>query len=175
VFIGGPSGSGKSLLLRAIADLDPHQGEVYLDDLACSQIGAPEWRRKVGLLPAESQWWYDRVGEHFASTPDSESLAAMGFTTTFLDYQVSRLSTGERQRLALLRLLVQQPAVLLLDEPTSSLDSTNTRKIEGMIESYRTQHNAAVIWVSHDDDQVARVTGRRYVINEGQLQRMDPQ
>ena len=65
VALRGPSGSGKSLLLRAIADLDPHEGEVTLDGVACEMIPAPEWRRQVALLPVESQWWLDEVGEHF--------------------------------------------------------------------------------------------------------------
>ncbi|MFP4061356.1 MAG: ATP-binding cassette domain-containing protein, partial [Halochromatium sp.] len=67
VFISGPSGAGKSLLLRAIADLDPSQGEALLDARPRAAIPAPEWRRRVGLLPAESGWWADRVGAHFAA------------------------------------------------------------------------------------------------------------
>lgn len=55
VFLSGPSGSGKSLLLRAIADLDPHVGEVLIDGVPRSALSAPEWRLRVGLLPAESQ------------------------------------------------------------------------------------------------------------------------
>ena len=65
VFLSGPSGAGKSLLLRAIADLDPNEGEVWLDDQARSTLCAPDWRRQVGLLPAESGWWSTQVGEHF--------------------------------------------------------------------------------------------------------------
>ncbi|HRY16157.1 MAG TPA: ABC transporter ATP-binding protein, partial [Candidatus Competibacteraceae bacterium] len=57
VFLSGVSGSGKSLLLRAIADLDPHSGEVWLDDQPRSRLSPPEWRRRVGLLPTESHWW----------------------------------------------------------------------------------------------------------------------
>jgi putative ABC transport system ATP-binding protein len=60
------SGAGKTRLLRAIADLDPHAGDACLDGCACSSMPAPEWRRRVGFLPAEPRWWCATVGEHFA-------------------------------------------------------------------------------------------------------------
>ena len=82
IFISGPSGSGKSLLLRAIADLDPNRGEVLIDDHPRSLIPAPEWRRRVGLLPAETGWWADRVGMHFA-TPATTPAAGPGQTLAF--------------------------------------------------------------------------------------------
>ena len=114
VCLSGPSGAGKTLLLRSIADLDPHEGRVFLDDVDSLTVDAPSWRQAVGLLPAESQWWWDTVGPHFPVV-DGERLEALGFGEEVLAWEVSRLSTGERQRLALLRLLVNRPRVLLLD------------------------------------------------------------
>ena len=61
----GPSGAGKTLLLRAIADLDPNQGLVSLEGRDRSTIPGPEWRRLVGYVPAEPGWWAETVGEHF--------------------------------------------------------------------------------------------------------------
>ena len=69
VGVMGGSGSGKTLLLRAIADLDQHVGDVELNGEKCSEMPAPDWRRRVGMLPAESLWWFDTVRPHFA--PDS--------------------------------------------------------------------------------------------------------
>ena len=69
VAVMGPSGAGKSIFLRAIADLDPSNGEVTLDGAARSAMAAPDWRRKVALVPAESGWWADIVGEHFIAAP----------------------------------------------------------------------------------------------------------
>src|SRR4051812_4024297 len=66
VAIRGPSGAGKTLLLRAIADLDPNAGTVILEDRDRSTIPGPEWRRLVGYVPAEPGWWAETVGEHFA-------------------------------------------------------------------------------------------------------------
>ena len=78
ISVSGASGSGKSLLLRAVADLDEHQGEIFLDDMAVGDVPAPEWRKKVALLPAESQWWFDTLGEHFSEI-DHELLGCFGF------------------------------------------------------------------------------------------------
>jgi len=65
IAIQGPSGGGKTLLLRAIADLDPNEGIVCLDGRDRTAMSGPEWRRLVGYLPAEPGWWADTVGEHF--------------------------------------------------------------------------------------------------------------
>lgn len=169
VCLSGPSGAGKSLLLRAIADLDPHAGEVWLDGREVRDFLPCDWRRQVGLLPAESQWWHERVGEHFPSVDEAE-WQALGFAPETRDWQVARCSTGERQRLALLRLLANQPRVLLLDEPTASLDPVSVQRVEALVAAYRTRHQAAVLWVSHDPAQIERVATRQLRIVAGQLE-----
>jgi len=179
VSLSGPSGSGKSLLLRAIADLDPHDGHVSLDDTQSEIIPAPQWRQKVCLLPADSQWWHDDVGSHFTVnstntvTSTNEScpyLKPLGFEETVYSWQVSRLSSGEKQRLALARALMNQPEVLLLDEPTASLDPQSTRAVEELVASYQQQTGASVLWISHDADQRTRVSKRHYFLNPDGLQ-----
>jgi ABC-type iron transport system FetAB ATPase subunit len=168
ISLAGPSGAGKTLLLRSVADLDPHEGQVLLDGVDSLAIDAPTWRRKVALLPAESQWWQDTVGAHFP-TVDPEGLRALGLAEGVLGWEVSRLSTGERQRLALLRLLVNRPRVLLLDEPTAALDPSNVERVEALVEGYRRETEAAVLWVAHDPAQAERLADRRYEIREGRL------
>jgi ABC-type iron transport system FetAB ATPase subunit len=176
VFVSGPSGSGKSLLLRAIADLDPHEGEVWLGSERRSAMPAPRWRRRVGLLAAESFWWADSVGAHF---PDSGAgsaadldrlLADLGFEPQVRAWSVSRLSTGERQRLALARLLAQGPEALLLDEATANLDPSNRDRVELAVQTFRTVRDAAVLWVSHDPEQRERLGGRQLAIRGGRLE-----
>ncbi|ADC63639.1 ABC transporter ATP-binding protein [Allochromatium vinosum] len=178
VFVSGPSGSGKSLLLRAIADLDPHRGEVWLGAEPRSRMTPPVWRRRVGLLSAESFWWAETVGAHLpasqTSGPDSgyvnDWLAKLGFAPDVLDWSVTRLSTGERQRLALVRRLAQRPEALLLDEATANLDPVNRDRVETLVETYRHEQEAAVLWVSHDPEQRRRLGGRAFVIGDGRLE-----
>ena len=134
----GPSGAGKTLLLRALADLDLNEGEVVMGGRLRSNLPAPEWRRRVGYVPAETGWWADLVGDHF-STPlqAAELLAQLGFTKPgqVFDWPVARLSSGERQRLALARGLCCNTEVLLLDEPTSALDRDNAGLVEQLLQN----------------------------------------
>jgi ABC-type iron transport system FetAB ATPase subunit len=181
VSLSGPSGSGKSLLLRAIADLDTHTGHVLLDGNQCKNFPAPLWRKKVCLLPADSQWWHDDVGPHFTAQDTTASLSdtcpyiePLGFDQKVLGWQISRLSSGERQRLALARVLMNQPEVLLLDEPTASLDPNSIRTVEQLVDKYQRDTGAAVLWVSHDAEQRARVCSRHYFLTSGGLTAADP-
>lgn len=165
----GASGSGKTLLLRAVADLDPHGGQVLLDGVACSRFTPPEWRRRVAFLPAESPWWHATVGEHFQN-PSPEGLQQLGFEADVLQWQVERLSSGERQRLALLRMLGNEPDALLLDEPSANLDPASVGLVEQLVQAYRTRRHAAVLWVSHDASQLERVTARALRMRGGALE-----
>ncbi|MBD3161268.1 MAG: ATP-binding cassette domain-containing protein [Candidatus Eisenbacteria bacterium] len=164
----GPSGAGKSLMLRAIADLDPHEGEVFLDDTPASTLEGPAWRRRVGLLPAESRWWTDRVGAQFPAG-GRDWLDPLGLPADALDWEIRRLSTGERQRFALARLLGNRPEALLLDEPTSSLDPENVERMERVLHGYREETGAALVWVSHDRGQLERVADTRRLVRDGRL------
>ncbi len=168
VVLSGPSGAGKTLLLRGIADLDVYEGELLLDGIACADMRAHEWRCRVGLLPAESQWWGESIGEHFKEV-DEALLVELGFGREVMGWEVARCSTGERQRLALLRLLQNRPQVLLLDEPTASLDAINVARVEAVIERLRREMGVAVLWVSHDTAQAERVATRRIRIADGRL------
>ncbi len=170
--ISGASGSGKTRLLRALCDLDPWQGSLSLNGTAAHAVPAPDWRRRIGYLPAESQWWFDSVGEHFpAAFPFEPDFCwqAAGFEPDTAGWEISRLSSGEKQRLAILRLLVRRPQALLLDEPTAHLDEKNARQIEALLLQYRSQKNIPVIWVGHDKAQLERVADCRYLMHDGEL------
>lgn len=99
----------------------------------------------------------------------SALLAGLGFEPDVVAWSVSRLSTGERQRLALARLLAQDPEALLLDEATANLDPANRERVELVLANYRTSRAAAVLWVSHDPEQRERLGGRQFGIRDGRL------
>lgn len=174
VSFSGPSGAGKSILLRAIIDLIPNQAEVSFNNQKRDDMRASQWRRLVGLLPAESFWWCERVGQHFPKLSEEHLkwFEELGFRPEVLNWEISRCSTGERQRLALLRLLCHEPEALLLDEPTANLDSVNMEKVEMIIRRYQKTRQCPVIWVSHDQQQIKRVAEIHYILEkDGQLQK----
>ena len=165
--VSGPSGAGKSLLLRAIADLDPNHGTVSLDGENRDAMPAPQWRQRVIYVQTEPGWWAETVADHFDDWSDAHPLAtALGLPPECGDWPVLRLSTGERQRLGLVRALVTSPAVLLLDEPTSGLDPDATAAVENAIAEFLGDHGT-VVWVTHDQDQAERVADRHLSIENG--------
>ena len=169
--VRGKSGSGKTLLLRAIADLDPNEGAVTLDEHSREAMPAPLWRRRVTYLATEPGWWADRLGDHFAdwgSVPDY--LAALGLPADCRGARISTLSTGERQRLALIRALLVEPRVLLLDEPTSGLDAATTAAVERLLLA-RLGSGTGIIWVTHDDAQARRVAHADLLVEDGAVER----
>jgi len=169
VAIRGPSGAGKTLLLRALADLDPNEGEVFLDDRARDAMPAPSWRRLVTYVASEPGWWADTVGAHFADWRTAAPLlAALGLPKQCDAWPIARLSSGERQRLGLIRALIQEPRVLLLDEPTSSLDEDRTAAVEGLIGQFQGR-GGGVLWVTHDPGQARRVARRCLMVEAGHV------
>ena len=170
VAVRGSSGSGKTLLLRAIADLDESEGLVRLDGQDRTEITAPIWRRQVCYVPAESGWWRDRAGDHFEDEDAlAELLRRLQMPAGCMNWQIGRLSTGERQRLALARALEQSPRVLLLDEPTSGLDEKTTLSVEAILHD-KMALGAALILVSHNKAQVERMAVTRYMMTSGRLE-----
>ena len=171
VCLSGSSGSGKSRLLRAIADLDRHTGEVHLGEYPQMITPAHCWRQWVMLVPAESQWWADTVCEHFQH-PSVADVQALGFTSDVLDWQVSRLSSGEKQRLALLRALSYQPRALLLDEPTANLDGEICLQVEAWLIEHIQKASMPVLWIAHNPAQIERVADQHWQIVDQQLKRV---
>jgi ABC-type multidrug transport system ATPase subunit len=162
--VEGPSGSGKTRLLRAIADLDAAAGYVYLEGVERRELSAPEWRRRVRYASAEPAWWGANAREHFPVTVKLDRLlSAVGLESAVLDRPLSQLSTGERQRLGLVRAIADDPRVLMLDEPTSALDAQAAALAEELIK-FQVLVGRIVILVSHDAQQVKRLAHARLVL-----------
>jgi ABC-type multidrug transport system ATPase subunit len=170
VALMGASGAGKSLLLRAIVDLDPSIGDVRVGERVRSEMPASEWRKLVALVPAESGWWADRVGDHFPTKSDAIALIeALGLADS-LEWEVDRLSTGERQRLTIARALCRKPEALLLDEPTASLDEQATRRVEVLMRDC-CKTGMALLLVTHDRQQAELMAKRVLRMSDGRIEK----
>lgn len=171
-----PSGAGKTLLLRTLALLDPPQaGTFNLLGRPPAAWGLPRWRAMVLYLAQRpvtaggtvetnlrapwrfrerrggGGWCYERI---------TGWLAALGRDPTFLSYDAERLSGGELQLLALLRGLQFDPTVLLLDEPTASLDGATTAAVEALLIAWLAAGPRAAVLISHDSEQIRRFANR---------------
>ena len=183
--VTGPSGAGKSLLLRAIADLDPNDGAVFANAGARAEMPAPAWRRAVAYVPAEPGWWGDVAGDHFDPVALVQSIGlgrserrvalvqSIGLGREVFDAPVARLSTGERQRLALARCIARSPLVLMLDEPTAALDEGSKLEVEAVLRSCLEQ-GASLLLVTHDPAQAARLAARSIRLRAGRLDTASP-
>jgi len=132
-------------------------------------MAAPLWRRQVCYLAAEPGWWADIAATHF---PDREAtltlMAELDLAPALLDAEIARLSTGERQRLSLIRGLLLRPKVYLLDEPTAGLDATAVARVEKVLRD-RLAGGAGILLVTHDQEQARRLSTRRLVIENGRI------
>jgi ABC-type multidrug transport system ATPase subunit len=166
--IEGPSGSGKTRLLRAIADLDSAPGHVFLDGSERAELAAPLWRTSVRYVAAEPAWWTDTprgafpAGERAMIRAD-HLLSALALEPEVLDRPISMLSTGERQRLALARALIDEPRVLLLDEPTTGLDVRSAALVEELIK-FQLLAGRVVLLSSHDRGLLQRISHERLIL-----------
>ena len=159
------------MLLRALADLNISSGSVKLNSIARENMSGPKWRQMVRYLSAEPGWWAETPVEHFKH-PDRliANFAALDLAPELAQRPVSELSTGERQRVALLRALEDDPAVLLADEPTAALDEISIEKTEKLLRQYLNTGGILVL-VTHSSKQakafgmsqleLARKPGRR--------------
>ena len=171
VAVLGASGSGKSIMLRAITDLDPNDVIVALGTRTRTRNGmaAPEWRRLVTYLAAESGWWGEKVSSHFDDPAAGQSLfPALKLANDAMNWDVPRLSTGERQRLTLARVLTLTPQIMLLDEPTSGLDAETVRAVEAVLQE-RLEAGAGMLFVTHDEDQARRLARRCLRLSAGRV------
>ncbi|TAL71591.1 MAG: ATP-binding cassette domain-containing protein [Rhodanobacter sp.] len=178
--IVGPSGSGKTVLLRTLAGLAPRQaGTLQLDGQDFDTARPPAWRARAmylaqrpalpegtvaAALAAPFRWRIHR-GKTFRREDAERALADIGIGADFLAQDTDRLSGGEAQLVAVLRALLLGPTLLLLDEPTASLDPARTAHVETLIAHWLAQQPArACLWTSHDAAQLARVSDHRLTL-----------
>ncbi|CAN5619914.1 phosphate ABC transporter ATP-binding protein [soil metagenome] len=182
--LAGPSGSGKSTLLRLCNRLDvPTGGQVRFRGDDVTSLDPLALRRRVGMVFQRPTLFAGTVRDNFsvaraAGYPVLDEgaayagygayLARVGLATSFLDRDGDSLSGGEAQRACLARTLLTGPEVLLMDEPTSSLDPASTRTLERLVRSLA-DDGIPFVWVTHDLAQADRIADARLVLAEGRV------
>lgn len=190
VVLTGPSGSGKSTLLRCMVLLEPHTGRVLLDGEPVGPERVRELRRRMGYLPQRPVAIDDSIaanlsfprltagagsgtdagpdtGEPLDADAQRALLDRLGLGGLDPDRRFDALSGGEQQRVALVRTLTVRPQVLLLDEPTASLDPENVGAVVDLLADWVTEHHdRAILWVSHHADEADTLATRSVTLKE---------
>ena len=158
--IAGPSGRGKSMLLRVLAGLEPHEGRVELEGRVLGEVGPARWRSRV-LYVAQDPPAFELSGEALWTRLSSlraregvDERPELGLAAEVWSRPMVELSGGERQRVVLAMALACRPLVLLLDEPTSALDEDSEALVEAAL------RGRTCVWVSHGKAQLSRVADR---------------
>jgi ABC-type iron transport system FetAB ATPase subunit len=122
----------------------------------------------------EPGWWADRIGVHFDDWTNAVAVVLrLGLSADAREWLVSRASTGERARLALIRALIAAPQVLLTDEPAAALDAVAATAVEALI-AERIAGGLSVIWATHDAAQGARLAEKGLAIEAGEVREVMP-
>jgi len=188
IALSGPSGSGKTLLLRALALLDPlSAGNVFWNGSPVQGGCVPAYRAQVAYLQQQPVLqdesvesllrqpfaWKTHAGKHFSKERLEKWLALLGRRSSFLEKRSADLSGGEKQIVALLRIIQLDPHILLLDEPTAALDADSATAVETLVADWlaESQPQRATLWVSHNAQQAQRVADRQLRIQGGRLLR----
>jgi len=181
----GPSGSGKSSLLRLLNRLDePTGGTVYLGGTDYHTIDPRTLRRRVGWVPQRPTLIEGTVAENVAWGPTlrdepvdeerlHELLDRLGLSG-FADRKADRLSGGEAQRVAIARTLFNDPDIVLLDEPASSLDAAAARRVEDLLRDVMADLSLTAVLVTHDADRARRLGTRGVRLREGRVMATGP-
>jgi putative ABC transport system ATP-binding protein len=181
----GPSGAGKSSFLRLLNRLDePTSGTVFLNAIDYRTLAPQELRRRVGMVMQTAYLFPGSVAANIAFGPQQrgETLDGVRIASLldrvglggFAERDVSHLSGGEAQRVALARTLANAPEVLLADEPTSALDEASIRGIEELILDIVRERQMTCVIVTHNRAQAARLAARTMVMEAGRLVAIGP-
>ncbi len=182
----GPSGSGKSTLLRCLNRLvEPTEGSVLVGGTAAAELPVQELRRRVGMVFQQPALFDGTVRENVLygprlrakGEPTGERAAArarallrrVGLPGSLCERPANSLSGGEAQRVSLARTLANEPSVLLLDEPTASLDPTAERLIEELLLGLMAETGITLIFVTHNLAQARRLGGSGLLLVSGSV------
>jgi putative ABC transport system ATP-binding protein len=176
----GPSGAGKSSFLRLLNRLDePTEGTVLIDGTDYRELPPTELRCRIGFVPqepglrngtvAENVTIGPRLRDRTVSDEAVDRLLSRVDLDGYASRDVSTLSGGEAQRVAIARTIITEPEVVLLDEPTASLDADAEARVEELFTDLITESYLTCVLVTHDRDQARRLADRVAVFEDGRV------
>jgi putative ABC transport system ATP-binding protein len=185
VAVMGPSGCGKSTLLHLLGGLmQPTSGKILIEGIDIAQLSDAERtevrRRKVGyifqrfnLLPTLSVKGNIEIamkihGNGHVGSYKSEEIIEMLRLNDKINFRPAELSGGEQQRVAIARALINRPAIILADEPTGSLDSSNSQQVLRILQNLNEKLKQTIVMITHDSE-AASVAGRIVEMRDGQI------
>ncbi|MGQ0811056.1 MAG: ABC transporter ATP-binding protein [Nitrospiraceae bacterium] len=184
----GPNGAGKTTLLSIMGGLlEPSAGRVLLNQVPLTSLGRRQIAQHIAFVPQSAPAGDFRFSardmvlmgryshrERFAGeTADDRAIATVAMrhakVTSFADRSVTDLSGGERQRVAIARALAQQPRLLLLDEPTTSLDLSHQLHVLQLVRQLVTKHHLTAVTAIHDLALASRFCDRIILLDQGRV------
>ena len=180
ITIVGPSGSGKSTLLKLCSDLiSPTSGIITYKGRDLATIDPENYRKEVSYCFQRPYLFAKTVRHNILFPYDIRGLEPdmnrieylfdlLHMPLNYMERRNDELSGGEMQRICLIRSLIFEPKVLLLDEVTSALDTTNTSIVENVIDELH-KKGITIISITHNEEQSLRAANRRITIVDGQL------
>jgi putative ABC transport system ATP-binding protein len=180
VAVVGPSGAGKSSFLRLLNRLDePTEGTVFLQGVDYREIPPQDLRRQVGMVMQSPYLFSGTVADNLRFGPQQrgenlspeaiEQLLGRVNLSGYAERDVGKLSGGEAQRISLARTLANEPGILLLDEPTSSLDENTQQDVEKLVCDIIRDGALTALIVTHDKDQARRMARQAMVMESGRM------
>ncbi len=181
----GPSGSGKTTMLKMINRLlEPTGGDIYMDGKRIKDYDERELRLSTGyvlqaialfpnltvaeniaLIPEMKDWSKEQIASKTEELLDKVGLPAVDYA-----YRLpSELSGGEQQRIGIVRAIIAEPRILLMDEPFSALDAISRKQLQELTKALHKEFGMTTIFVTHDTDEALKLGDRIAVLQEGEI------
>ena len=181
----GPSGSGKTTMLKMINRLlEPTNGDIYMDGKRIKDYDERELRLSTGyvlqaialfpnltvaeniaLIPEMKGWSKEQIASKTEELLDKVGLPAAEYTKRI----PSELSGGEQQRIGIVRAIIAEPKILLMDEPFSALDAISRKQLQNLTKDLHKEFGMTTIFVTHDTDEALKLGDRIAVLQEGEI------
>lgn len=185
----GPSGSGKTTMLKMINRLlEPTDGNIYMDDKRIKDYNQRDLRLSTGyvlqqialfpnltvaeniaIIPEMKGWNKDKIKQKTAELLEMVGLPADEYAGRL----PSMLSGGEQQRVGIVRAIIGEPRILLMDEPFSALDAISRKQLQALTRKLHEEFKITVIFVTHDTDEALLLADRIAVLESGHICQID--